>query len=38
MARELRDALERRREDPDFWRHLRRIFEEDRALRERLAR
>ena len=34
----LREAVERRRGDPEFKARLRRIIEEDRELLERLAR
>lgn len=34
----LREAVERRRQDPKFKARLRRIIEEDRELLERLAR
>jgi predicted transcriptional regulator len=34
----LREAVERRRSDPEFKVRLRRIIEEDRELLERLAR
>ncbi len=33
----LKEAVERRRQDPEFKARLRRIIEEDRALLERLA-
>lgn len=34
----LKEAVERRREDPEFKARLRRIMEEDRELLERLAK
>jgi hypothetical protein len=34
----LRDAVEKRRHDPEFRARVRRIIEEDRELLERLAR
>jgi hypothetical protein len=34
----LREAVERRRNDPNFKKRLRRIIEEDRELLERLAK
>jgi predicted transcriptional regulator len=34
----LKEAVERRRKDPDFKARLRRIIEEDRELLERLAK
>jgi Arc/MetJ family transcription regulator len=34
----LRDAVKKRREDPEFRARVRRIIEEDRELLERLAR
>lgn len=34
----LREAVERRRSDPEFKARLRRIIEEDRELLERLAK
>lgn len=34
----LREAVKRRREDPEFKARLRRIIEEDRELLERLAK
>jgi hypothetical protein len=34
----LREAVERRRKDPNFKKRLRRIIEEDRELLERLAK
>jgi hypothetical protein len=34
----LKEAVERRRRDPEFKARLRRIIEEDRELLERLAR
>lgn len=34
----LKEAVERRRQDPEFKARLRRIIEEDRELLERLAR
>lgn len=34
----LREAVERRRKDPEFKARLRRIIEEDRELLERLAK
>jgi Arc/MetJ family transcription regulator len=34
----LRDAVEKRRQDPEFRARVRRIIEEDRELLERLAR
>jgi hypothetical protein len=34
----LKEAVERRRQDPDFKTRLRRIIDEDRELLERLAK
>ena len=34
----LREAVERRRKDPEFKKRVRRIIEEDRELLERLAK
>lgn len=34
----LKEAVERRRQDPEFTARLRRIIEEDRELLERLAK
>jgi hypothetical protein len=34
----LKEAVERRRQDPDFKARVRRIIEEDRELLERLAK
>jgi predicted transcriptional regulator len=34
----LREAVERRREDPEFKRRIRRIIQEDAELLERLAK
>lgn len=34
----LREAVERRRNDPEFKARLRRVIEEDRELLERLAK
>ena len=38
VKRALAEAVERRRQDPDFKARLRRIIEEDRELLERLAK